>query len=149
MSASWTFTPSGNLNDFLQRILAPSDCSRLGRCLGSEGVGFSLSAAINTSEFWVTKRSEMSNLTLLIVLCPIVLAGAWTLTSFIRAARFARRNQEHLLSIFEKSSWWMLIFKKDAYGLKADAERKRISLHLGFSFVTLFAILGLIRWIYV
>ena len=73
------------------------------------------------------------------------LAAIWAFTSFFRAASFARRNEDRLPSLMEKSSWWLLLFKKNTFGPEVEAERKRLSFNLAASFITMFAIIGAFR----
>ena len=124
-----------------------------------------MSRLANTNETLVQRQMEVADsefaavsegriririgafLVLFALLSPIFLTGAWALASFIRAARFARHNEKYLPSILEKTSWWILMFQKGAYGSEAEPQRKKISLHLGLSFVAIFVVLGLFFWL--
>jgi hypothetical protein len=71
----------------------------------------------------------------------LVFAALFLLTG-IRAMIFANRHKDQFAdrSVLEKSAWWLRLFRKDGFGVEAEAERRRLATMLivfgGLFFVT-------------
>ena len=62
--------------------------------------------------------------------------------------RFARRHEDRLPSLGEKTTWWLRLFVKGGFGPEAEDERKRIARHWLLSGVAFFALAAAAQWLY-
>ena len=78
-----------------------------------------------------------------VLLILIGVTGVLFFTAFVRAARFARRHEDKLTGIVDRSTWWLRLFAKNGYGAEVEQERKRLALQWLVTVVLFFLVAGL------
>ncbi len=77
-----------------------------------------------------------------------VLFGGLFFFTFFRAVRFAKRHQDQLTGVVEKSSWWIRLFVKNGFGQEAERERKGLAMQWLIAAVLSFLVAGAAQFVY-